>query len=182
MNESRMSEQVLSKIAEKRIFTIRNHRVMLDSDLAELYEVKTENLNKAVRRNQARFPEPFVFQITEDEFESLRFQIGISKKSGRGGRRYLPLVFTEHGVAMLSSVLKSARAIQVNIVIIETFVRLRQIVGNNREILKRLSDLEKKSVVHDVKIDEIFQTIRQLIEPTIKPRGRIGIRVPSQQD
>jgi hypothetical protein len=108
-----MSTELLVKEVAQRIFFIRGHRVMLDSDLAELYGVETKNLNKAVRRNEGRFPEDFVFQLTADEEESLRFQIGTSNE-GRGGRRYLPLVFTEQGVAMLSSVLRSDRAAHVN--------------------------------------------------------------------
>jgi hypothetical protein len=176
-----LNEQIHSKITEKRIFIIRGQRVMLDSDLAELYEVDTRILNRNVQRNIGRFPVEFMFQLHPTEWESLRSQFGISNK-GRGGRRFMPFAFTEAGVAMLSSVLGSERAIQVNIVIIKTYVRLRQIVGNNQEILKRLGDLEKESAHHKLRINEVFQTIRQLLEPTVKPRRPIGIRRPKQED
>jgi hypothetical protein len=173
MADQQLNEHILSKITEKRIFTIRGQRVMIDSDLADLYQVKTKELNKSVKRNSERFPTEFMFQLTPKEFEVLRFQIGTSKIEGRGGRRTTPFAFTEQGVAMLSSILKSSLAIQVNIVIIKTFVRLRQIVGNNQEILKRLGDLEKESSHHKVRINEVFQTIRQLLEPAIKPKAMI---------
>jgi len=179
---TQLNEQILSKITEKRIFMIRGQRVMIDSDLADLYQVKTKELNKSMKRNSERFPTEFMFQITPEEFESLRFQIGTSKIEGRGGRRTPPFVFTEQGVAMLSSILKSSLAIQVNIVIIKTFVRLRQIVGNNQEILKRLGDLEKESSHHKLRINEVFQTIRQLLEPAVKPRRPMGIRGPDTDD
>src|SRR5262245_27851629 len=113
---------VTSSFIERRIYEIRGKQVMLDSDLAELYDVKTFNLNKAVKRNLERFPEEFMFQLTPTEAESLRFQIGISKPSGRGGRRYLPYVFTQEGVAMLSSVLSSKQAVQANVAIMRAFV------------------------------------------------------------
>jgi hypothetical protein len=113
------------EIIERRIYLIREHKVMLDSDLAELYQVETFNLNKAVKRNLDRFPQDFMFQLTKEKAEVLRFQIGMSKHSGRGGRRYLPYAFTEQGVAMLSSVLNGSRAVQVNIAIMRTFARLR---------------------------------------------------------
>src|SRR5215831_2049774 len=113
---------------------------MLDSDLAHLYGVEASNLNKAVTRNIDRFPNDFMFQLTKQEFESLRFQIGISKK-GRGGRRYLPFVFTEQGVAMLSSVLKSPRAVEINIVIMRAFVRLREMLASSEEFVRKLFDL-----------------------------------------
>jgi len=139
--------QIHIEISQK-IFFIRGHKVMLDSDLALLYEVKTKNLNKAVRRNIIRFPEDFMFQVTEKEGEFLRFQIGTSKiratDDERGGRRYRPLVFTEQGVAMLSSVLKSEKAALVNIEIMRTFVRLRQLLLSNKELSERLDELEKK--------------------------------------
>jgi hypothetical protein len=155
---------------------------MLDSDLADLYQVKTKELNKSVKRNSERFPTEFMFQLTPEEFDVLRFQFGTSKIGSRGGRRTPPFAFTEQGIAMLSSILKSSLAIQVNIVIIKTFVRLRQIVGNNHEILKRLSDLEKESSHHRLRINEVFQTIRQLLEPVAKPKRPLGIRGPKQED
>jgi hypothetical protein len=116
-----MKALVPVEIIEKKILLIRGEKVMLDADLAELYEVETFNLNKAVKRNIDRFPQDFMFQLTKEEADSLRFQIGMSKKEGRGGRRYLPYVFTEQGVAMLSSVLNSERAVKVNIEIMRAF-------------------------------------------------------------
>ncbi len=135
-----MSEVSLSKI-ENMIYVIRDQKVMVDSDLAELYGVLTKNLNKAVGRNKDRFPRDFMFQLTEEEAESLRFQIGTSKV-GRGGRRYLPYVFTEGGVAMLSSVLTSNEAARVNISIIRTFIRLRSFLAMENSLPEKLNKLE----------------------------------------
>ena len=149
---------------------------MLDSDLALLYGVKTKNLNKAIKRNTERFPEDFMFQLTPDEFKSLRFQFGTSKKE-RGGRRYLPLVFTEQGVAMLSSVLQSKRAIQVNIAIMRAFVKLKQILATHKDIIQKLNELERKIEKHDVDICTIFEAIRQLMAPPPeKSRRMIGFK------
>src|SRR5437870_5079988 len=131
--------RVAAEQVERSILLIRGHKVMLDSDLAALYGVETFNLNKAVRRNMDRFPEDFMFQLTKEEAERLRFQIGISKP-GRGGRRYVPYVFTEQGVAMLSSVLRSKRAVHVNIAIMRAFVRLRQILATHKELARKLEE------------------------------------------
>jgi len=128
---------------ERRILLIRGQKVMLDGDLAELYEVETKDLNLAVRRNAERFPEDFMFQLSAQEFRALRLQFATSKP-GRGGRRYPPYAFTEQGVAMLSSVLRSQRAVQVNIAIMRAFVKLRGILASNRELARRLDAMEKK--------------------------------------
>lgn len=162
------------EIIERRIYFIRNQKVMLDSDLAGLYEVTTFNLNKAVKRNLARFPEDFMFQLTKEEAESLRFQIGISKPSGRGGRRYLPYVFTEQGVAMLSSVLNSERAIEVNIAIMRAFVKLREMLLSNEELNQKFAALERKFAVHDAQFKIVFDELRKLISAPEKPRRPIG--------
>ena len=136
---------------------------MLDSDLAELYGIETFNLNKAVRRNLERFPEDFMFQLTKDETASLlRFQFGISKK-GRGGRRYLPYVFTQEGVAMLSSVLNSPRAVEVNIAIMRTFVRLREMIVSNKLLASKLADLESRIEHQGKDIKSLFFAIHQLM-------------------
>ncbi len=135
-----MSDVSLSKI-ENMIYVIRGQKVMVDSDLAQLYGVLTKNLNKAVGRNKDRFPGDFMFQLTEEEAESLRFQIGTSKV-GRGGRRYLPYVFTEGGVAMLSSVLTSNEAARVNISIIRTFIRLRSFLAMENSLPEKMNKLE----------------------------------------
>ena len=159
---------------ERKIYLIRSQRVMLDSDLAELYGVTTSNLNKAVKRNQDRFPKDFMFQLSKDESENLRFQYGISNlKASRGGRRYLPHVFTEQGVAMLSSVLNSKRAVQVNIEIMRTFVRLRQLLLSNKDLSQRLDELEQK---YDSHFKVVFDAIRQLMAPQSKPNGRFGFQ------
>lgn len=155
---------------EQRIYLARGHRVMLDADLAQLYGVRTKELNKAVKRNPGRFPKDFAFQLTPDAAESLRFQIGTSKK-GRGGRRYLPYAFTEQGVAMLSSVLHSERAVLVNVTIMRAFVRLRQMLGANRELAQRLNELEKK---YDAQFRVVFDAIRGLMDPPAPPLRRIG--------
>ncbi len=159
------------EMIEKKILLIRGHKVMLDSDLAMLYEVETFNLNKAVKRNIDRFPEDFMFQLTKEEAGSLRFQFGISKTEGRGGRRYLPYVFTEQGVAMLSTVLNSKRAVKVNIEIMRTFVRLRQMLASNAELARKLADMEKK---YDAQFKVVFDAIRQLMSPAVPKKGKIG--------
>jgi hypothetical protein len=145
---------------------------MLDSDLAELYGVPTKRLNEQVRRNLARFPADFMFQLTEAEAKSLRSQLATSNK-GRGGRRYAPLVFTEQGVAMLSTVLNSERAIQVNIEIMRAFVRLREMIASNKELARRLNELEKK---YDRQFKVVFDAIRELMAPTKTPIRRIGFQ------
>lgn len=160
---------------EKSIYLIRGEKVMLDRDLAVLYGVETKILNKAVKRNLQRFPLDFMFQLTPDEAESLRFQIGTSNK-GRGGRRYLPYVFTEQGVAMLSSVLNSERAITVNIEIMRAFVKFRQLLVSNTELARRLDELESK---YDKQFKIVFVAIRQLMSRPIKDRKEIGFRSPS---
>ncbi|MDP2863897.1 MAG: ORF6N domain-containing protein, partial [Desulfobacterales bacterium] len=165
-----MESLVPIEIIEKRIFFIRGHKVMLDNDLAELYDVETFNLNKAVKRNIDRFPSDFMFQITRDKMESLKFQFGISKTGGRGGRRYLPYAFTEQGVAMLSGILNSQRAVHVNIAIMRTFVKLRELLVNNKDLAHKLEELERKIERHDEEIRSIFQAIRQLMTSPEKPR------------
>ena len=141
---------------EKTILLIRGQKVILDRDLAELYGVETGPLNRAVKRNIQRFPGDFMFQLTGEETERLRCQIGISKR-GRGGRRYFPYVFTEQGVAMLSSVLKSERAIQVNVAIMRVFVRLRKIMATHKELAFKLVELEERLEGHDEQIQRIFE-------------------------
>jgi hypothetical protein len=164
---------VLTTLIERQIYFIRGHRVMLDSELAELYEVPTKVFNQAVARNRNRFPEDFMFQITNEEDQLLRSQFVTSKK-GRGGRRYRPFVFTEQGVAMLSSVLNSDRAVQVNIAIMRAFVRLREMLASNAELSAKLHALEKK---YDSRFQVVFQAIRKMMAGPSNPnRGRIGFR------
>src|SRR5260370_4825331 len=128
---------------ERKIYLIRGEKVMLDSDLAVLYQVETFNLNKAVKRNRDRFPQDFMFQLTKEEAMSLTFQIGISKPTGRGGRRTLPYAFTQHGVAMLSSVLNSGHAVQMNILIIRAFIKLREMFTSHKDMARKLEELER---------------------------------------
>jgi hypothetical protein len=166
------------EVIERRILLIRGHKVMLDSHLAELYEVQTFRLNEAVKRNRRRFPEDFMFQLTKEEATILTSQIAMSKP-GRGGRRTLPYVFTEQGVAMLSTVLNSERAIAVNIAIMRTFVRLRQILATHKQLAERLIEMEKK---FDHKFKVVFDILRQLMEPPPKPPKRpIGFLPPEKK-
>jgi hypothetical protein len=168
------------ELIEQRIFLIRGHKVMVDSDLASLYEVATGALNRAVKRNIDRFPEDFCFQLTEEELEALRFQFGISNK-GRGGRRYLPYVFTEQGVAMLASVLNSPRAVQVSIGIVRVFVRLRAILSTHAELGRRLDELEQKLEQHDSELHYVFDAIRELMAPEpVPPKRRIGLNASAE--
>ena len=165
------------EMIERRIFVIRDHKVMLDSDLAQLYGVQTFNLNKAVKRNRDRFPEDFMFQLSKPEADALTFQIGMSKPTGRGGRRTLPYAFTEHGVAQLSTVLKSKRAIQINLAIIRAFVRLREILATHKYLARRMADLEREQKAQGKKITDVFKAIQKLIEPpSDKPRRDIGFQ------
>ena len=170
-----MNDQPLSQEITQKIYFIRGHRVMLDVDLANLYGVETGALNRAVRRNQFRFPGDFMFQLTETEEEFLRCQIGISSLPGNkhGGRRYLPLVFTEQGVAMLSSVLRSEKATLVNIEIMRAFVKLRKFLLTNQDLAQKLNDLEKK---YDTRFREVFEAIKSLMNPPEIKKRKIGIR------
>ncbi len=161
-----MVEQV-----ERRILLIRGHKMMLDSDLAELYGVETKNLNKAVKRNMERFPDGFMFQLTAKEYSSLRFQFGTLNQKRGQHRKYLPMVFTEQGVAMLSSVLRSKRAIQVNIAIMKTFVKIREMLSTHRDLIRKFDALEQK---YDVQFRVVFEAIRELMASPRSPRRRIG--------
>jgi phage regulator Rha-like protein len=160
---------------ERAILLIRGHKVLLDRDLAELYGVPTKRLNEQVRRNLRRFPEDFMFQLTADEATALRSQFA-TLKHGRGQhRKYLPYAFTEQGVAMLSSILNSDRAIEVNIAIMRAFVRLRGILSTHKDLARKLADLERKLGEHDEKFQIVFEAIRQLMAPpATPPRRRIG--------
>ena len=160
-------------IVVNKIYEIRNLKVMLDSDLAELYGVETKVLNQAVKRNMDRFPEDFMLQLTEVEWDSLRSQF-VTSKIGRGGRTYLPNAFTEHGVLMLSSVLSSQQAIQVNIQIVRVFTRLRKLMSEQNEYKLGMVDIKKKLINHDKNIETIFSYIDELTEKKAQPRRRLG--------
>jgi ORF6N domain len=174
------------------VFFIRGEKVLLDADLAMLYGVEPRVLNQAVARNRKRFPADFMFQLSASEYDALTSQIVISdkddargapalrsqiviSKKGRGGRRYLPYAFTEQGVAMLSSVLRSARAVEVNIAIMRTFVQLRRLMDTNRDLARKIEALEKK---YDEQFAVVFEAIKQLITPPEPPRRRIGFHEP----
>ena len=163
-----VTETIVAENIERKILFIRQQKVMLDTDLAALYGVPTERLNEQIKRNPARFPEDFMFQLNADEYKSLRSQIAISKK-GRGGRRYLPYVFTEQGIAMLSSVLNSDRAVAVNIEIMRAFVRLREILLTHKDLALKLANLEKR---YDTKFRVVFDANRKLMAPTPVPAKR----------
>ena len=175
-NQSSRTEIVPLESIERRIYVVRGEKVMLDADLANLYEVETKNLNKAVKRNLGRFPEDFMFRLTKQEAESLRFQTGTSSY---GGRRYLPYAFTEQGVAMLSSVLKSDRAVRMNILIIRAFVKLREILATHKDLAERMEKLEANQQQHASVINILAEEINNLKElPPEPPRKQIGFRVP----
>lgn len=167
------------ELIEQRIYLIRGHKVMLDFHLAELYAVETKKLIQAVKRNIDRFPPDFMFQLSKGEFHNLRSQSVTSRQWG--GRRYRPFVFTEQGVAMLSSVLKSKRAIQVNIAIMRAFVKLRNILATHEDLRKKLEELERKFERHDEQIKLVFDAIRQLMQPPEKPKRKIGFRVEEKK-
>ena len=169
-----MGELILHESILQKIFMIRGRKVMFDKDLAKLYGVQTKALLQGIKRNRERFPNDFMFQLTKEEFLNLRSQI---VTSSWGGRRYLPYVFTEQGVAMLSSVLKSEKAIRVNIAIMRTFAKLREIVSTHKELAYKLAELERKIERHDKEITTIFEAIRQLMSPSEKPRPRIGFGI-----
>ena len=162
------------ELIERRIYLIRGQKVMLDADLAELYQVPTKRLNEAVRRNSSRFPEDFMFQLTAEEANSLRSQIATSNES-RGGRRYLPYSFTEHGVAMLSSVLSSARAVQMNILIIRAFVKMRELLASHKDLAWKIEEIEIQQRQHTSVISAVVDEIKKLKQmPPLPQKPRIG--------
>ena len=179
-----MAEEIISvAIAAERILSkiyfIRGHKVILDQDLADLYNVPTKRLNEQVKRNIDRFPIDFMFQLTEDEFESLRSQFATSNW---GGRRVVPYAFTEHGVLMLSSVLKSEQAIKVNIQIMRIYTKMRELLMTNQEILLKLEQLERKVDGHEEEIQLIFTYLKRLLDSPAEPRPRVGFRRPNEKD
>src|SRR5438067_7550238 len=169
------------------VFLVRGEKVMFDADLAKLYGVSTKALNQAMNRNKARFPEDFAFRLSQAEFKDMRSQIVTSSgqasnlrsqivtSSFHGGRRRPPYAFTEQGVAMLSSVLRSARAVEVNIAIMRTFVQLRRVMDTNRDLARKIEALEEK---YDEQFAVVFEAIKQLIAPPEPPRRRIGFHEP----
>lgn len=174
-------ELIAAPAIEKRILVVRGRQVMLDEDLADLYGVETKRLIQQVKRNLKRFPGDFMFQLTRAEAEALRSQIATSN-DGRGGRRYAPYVFSEQGVAMLSGVLRSDRAITVNIEIMRAFVELRRAAGSYAALGKRLKQIEREMGErldgHDEQLEQIFKALHQLIAPPPRPKRPVGFRLP----
>ncbi len=167
--KAELSPQVLAG----RILVIRGQRVVLDSDLAQLYEVETKRFNEQIRRNLARFPADFMFQLTDEEFESLRSQFATSNR-GRGGRRYLPLVFTEHGAIMAASVLNSERAVQMSVYVVRAFVQLRELMVDHKVLADKLDALERRVSHHDNSLVALIDAIRALTEQPQPAKRPIG--------
>ncbi len=172
-----MSSLVPTEVIEKKIYLMRGKKVMLDRDLAELYEVETSQLKRQVRRNIERFPEDFMFELSKEELENWRCQFGISN-SVKMGLRYQPMVFTEQGVAMLSSVLTSKRAINVNIQIMRTFTKLREMIATHKDLLKKVEDMEKK---YDHQFTIVFDALKQLIIQEDQPKKKIGFHADDKE-
>jgi len=160
-------------LIERRIYLIRSQKVMIDEDLAELYGVATKALNQQIRRNRGRFPEDFMFQLTKEEAENLRSQF-VTSRSTHGGRRSLPYAFTEPGVAMLSSVLNSERAIRVNISIMRAFIKLRQMLESNEELNRKFAAVIRKLSTHDKYFKIVFDELEKLSQQAPRPRKPIG--------
>ena len=165
---------------ENKILLIRGQKVILDFHLAKLYYVETKILNKAVARNIDRFPVDFMFRLTQKEWDALRFHFGTSNK-GRGGRRYLPFAFTEHGALMVASVLNSPATIKTSLLVIRAFVRLREILSTHKELAQKLRELELKIETHDEQITAIFDAINQLLTPPPVTKKKIGFQVKEKK-
>ncbi len=176
------SHQLTEETIIEKIYVLRGMKVMLDKDLAEMYGVEVRALNQAVKRNITRFPDDFMFQLIEIEFQSLISQFVISKNKGRGGTRKLPFVFTEQGVAMLSSVLNSETAIQVNIQIIRLFTKMKQLILNNKDMWMKIEKLEQHLIKNDAEIKTVFAYMKKLLIQKEKPRNPIGFNANSKKD
>jgi hypothetical protein len=171
-----MSSRAKLDNVEAAIYLVRGERVMLDSDLAAIYGTSTTRLNEQLRRNRRRFPEDFAFQLSPEELKRLISQIATSKK-GRGGRRKLPWVFTEHGAIMLASVLNSPVAIQASVRVVRAFVGLREMVASDAQLGGKLKELERRLDSHDLAIVDLFAALKRLLEPPAKPKREIGFHV-----
>ena len=176
------SNQIIKSLYEsdivERIYIIRGQKAMLDKDLAEMYGVEVKRLNEAIRRNISRFPDDFMFQVTKDEWENLKTQFATSSW---GGVRKLPFAFTEQGVAMLSSVLRSERAIQVNIQIIRVYTKMKQVLLDNKELWQKIEKIEQAMLQKDGEVKAIFKILKQLLVKETKPRQPIGFKVPPKK-
>jgi hypothetical protein len=178
MIERTMSEKQKigpEEIIKQRIYVIRGYKVMLDSDLAELYGVSTKVLNQAVKRNLTRFPIDFMFELTIEESENLRSQF-VTSSLKHGGSRYLPYAFTEHGVAMFSSVLRSEIAVQMNILIIRVFIKVKELVISNKDLEIRIGEVERKQKEHGDLLKSVHAVVKHLLEPPTKQKGKMGFQ------
>jgi phage regulator Rha-like protein len=163
---------------ESRILLLRHQRIILDADIAELYGVPVKVLNQQIKRNQKRFPADFVFQLSTKEYEALRSQF-VTSKERRGGRRYLPYAFTEHGAIMAATVLNSERAVEMSVFVVRAFVRLREMLANNRKLAGKIDELENRLDTHDSTIQDLIEAIKELMTPEDPPRKRIGFQLPA---
>lgn len=175
------STKSLAIPVESRIAILRHQRVILDTDLAELYGVPVKRLNEQVKRNRERFPADFMFQLNTKEAEDLRSQSATSKPQ-RGGRRYLPYAFTEHGAIMAATVLNSERAVEMSVFVVRAFVRLREILSTNRELAVKLAELESRLDTQDASIQNLFEAIKELMIPEEPTRRRIGFALPASKN
>ncbi|OGP49966.1 MAG: DNA-binding protein [Deltaproteobacteria bacterium RBG_13_43_22] len=166
---------------EEVILLIRGQKVILDYDLAEIYGIETRRLNEQVRRNVDRFPPDFMFQLTTEEFENLKSHFAISSLTW-GGRRKLPLAFTEHGAIMAASVLNSKRAVEMSVFVVRAFIRLRSLLATHKELALKLTELENKLTLHDKQIVAIVEAIRKLMAPPVKPKRKIGFDLKEKQE
>lgn len=182
MAKTRQTSTIIAEnIIIDKVHVIRGTKVMLDKDLAEMYGVEVKVLNQSVKRKQQRFPNDFMFQLTAIEWNSLKSQIVTSKNSGRGGIRKLPYAFTEQGVAMLSSVLNSDTAVEVNIQIIRVFTKMKQLILDNKDLALKIEKIEQRLVKHDEEIKIVFQYLKKLLIPETKPRKAIGFSYPNKK-
>jgi phage regulator Rha-like protein len=174
------SQSALAVSVESRILLVRNHKVLLDTDLAELYGVPVKQLNQQIKRNKERFPADFVFQLTPSEHATLRSQI-VTSKPARGGRRYLPYAFTEHGAIMAATVLNSERAVEMSVFVVRAFVRLREVLSTNQQLAGKIDELEQRLDTHDASIQELIEAIRELMAPDPASGRRIGFELPGKK-
>jgi len=173
-----MSKSSLAVSVDSRILVVRQQKVILDTDLAELYGVPVKRLNEQVKRNRERFPSDFMFRLTDEEQESLRSQNATSK-SGRGGRRYAPYAFTEHGAIMAATVLNSEQAVEMSVFVVRAFVRLREMLATNEKLAAKIDELEQRLDTHDASIQDLIEAIRQMMLPEPATGRKIGFVLPA---
>lgn len=171
-------QTALTLPVESRIIVVRHQKVILDTDLAELYGVPVKRLNEQVKRNRERFPADFMFQLNPEERESLRSQIATSKQ-GRGGRRYAPYAFTEHGAIMAATVLNSERAVEMSVFVVRAFVHLREMLAANQQLAEKIDELELRLDTHDASIQDLLEAIRELMAPDPATGRKIGFQLPA---